>query len=419
MAHLMYNKKIGSWYIVNKINFIKAKKFKDVSISLRFASHGNVNLSARALLSIILSDRSENYASKVLMNDKLDNMFGAHLSSSVFAYGYANVIEVSLSALSPKYVEDDLLVEQVEFLSELIYKPLLNEDLFKEAKINLRDIIMRSKDSLNSYVVSESLRVAGKGYPLEFSRYGSLEDLEKITLDDIKVEYEKMINQDSLIITLVGDADEAEFGQLIKDNFKEHNSSDFKTNYLLSSNQVSKVTDKMSVPSPYFSIVFNTNVLNVGREYWALQLMSMVLGQLPNSYLFQEVREKRSLTYSIRSMVGGYDGVLIISSGVRDKSEDEAIEISLEQVKRIQASDVSSVLFKSAKAMLINSMHQTSDSNRRILDSEYRKVLLKEDLSTDDLIALVNSINLEEIVEVANKLVLNTIYKIEKSDEDA
>lgn len=401
---------------MSKIKFIKAEKFKDVAISLRFASQGDTNHSVRALLSIMLSDRSKNYSTKVLMNDKLDNMFGAHLSSAIFAYGHAHVIELSLSALSPKYVEEDLLNEQVAFLSDLLYNPLLNEALFKEAKINLTDIIMRAKDSLGSYVISESLRLAGKGYPLEHSRYGTLEELADVTLSDVKAEHEKLIKEDVLIATVIGDCDEAQLNELFAKNFREHNDQEFKTNYLLDSDEVSKHEVIMSVPSPYFSIVYNTKVLNVGREYWALQLMSMVLGQLPNSYLFQEVREKRSLTYSIRSMVGGYDGVLIISSGVRDKSEDEAIAISLEQVARIQAGDINETLFNSAKAMLINSMYQTNDSNRRILDLEYRKLVLNENLNTEDLIKIVNSIELAELVTVANKLELNTIYKIVKGD---
>lgn len=403
---------------MSNINIIKEEKFKDILISLRFASKMPVNRSARAILSIMLSDRTLKYDSKVKMNEKLDHMFGATLASSIFSYGYSNVIDLSSSTLSQRFVSDDLLEDHIEFLSEVVYAPLLNEAVFKEAKIMLSDIIEREKDNIGSYVINQALKVAGKNYPLENSRYGSLEQLKSLTLDEVKAAYEAMLNDDSLTIMVVGDVDEVHFKSLFQSYFKEHTSKEFKSNYLLKSDEVSVVEKTMHVPSPNFALIYNTHVLNVGREYWALQLMSMVLGQLPNSYLFQEVREKRSLTYSIRSMVGGYDGILLISSGVRDGSMDEAIKISQEQIARIQAHDVNEVLFKSAQAMLINNMYQVEDSNRRLVDRKYREIILDENYSTEELIHLVSTITIDEIVAVANKLELNTIYKINKGGDD-
>lgn len=399
---------------MNNINLIKETKFKDILVSLRFASRNEHNITERAILAMMLSDRSETYYSKVLMNEKLDNMFGAHLFSSVFNYGKAHVIELSLSVLSSQYVEADLLSEQVEMLSDLVYKPLLNEAVFKEAKTLLRDLIDRERDNLSTYVVNESLRIAGAGFPLEVSRYGSLEHLEMITLEDIKNTYDEMIEQDSLVITVVGDTTEDVVSQLVSDHFKNHKSEKLETSYLVTNNKQETIVNKRDIPSPYFSVVYNTHTKNVGREYWTMQLMSMVLGQLPNSFLFQEVREKRSLCYFIRSLIVGYDGVMIVTSGVRDGSEDEAIELVSLQIERLKNNEVSEELFASAKRMLINSIYQTDDSNRRIVDSEYRRYILEENINSAQLIDLIESIERHEIVDIAHRLELNTVYKMVK-----
>lgn len=400
---------------MNNIKIIKASKFKDTLISLRFATQKNSNVAARAILSIMLSDRSAKYSSKVLMNEKLDNMFGATLSSSVFNYGNAHVIELSLSTLSQRYVDENLLEAQVEMLSDLIYEPLLDEDLFNEAKDMLLDLIAREQESLGSYVANESLRIAGKNFPLETSRYGDLATVTKTTLDDVKNVYAQMINDNNLNVIVVSDEDETVILDLFKKYFRQHNQSAFESNYLVTNTSTEPVVIVKSIPSPYYSIVYNTHTSNVGREYWALQLMSMVLGQLPSSFLFQEVREKRSLAYSVRSLVAGYDGVLIITAGIREGHTDEAVELSIAQVERIKNNEVSPQLFEAAKVMLKNSMRQTEDSSRRIIDSEYRKIILDENLDTNDLIALVDDIKLEEIVEIANRLELNTILKMENA----
>ncbi len=398
---------------MNNIKVIEDHKFKDTLISLRFAAKKNSNVASRALLSIMLSDRSEKYNSKVLMNEKLDNMFGASLSSSVFNYGKAHIIELSLSALSERYVDEALLDAQVEMLSELVYYPLLNEHIFNEAKDLLIDMINREKESLGSYVVNESLRVAGKGFPLEKSRYGDLEGVKATTLDDVKAEYLSMVNNDSLNIIVVSDVSEPIIIEVFNKHFKEHNSDSFETSYLVDNNSEKIIVEEKSIPSPYYSIIYNTHTLNVDKDYWSLQLMCMVLGQMPSSFLFQEVREKRSLAYSVRSMVAAYDGVMVITGGVRAGHTDEAIEISLAQVKRVQDNEVSEDLFKSAQVMLKNSIRQTDDNSRRIIDSEYRKILLNETLNTNDLLNLVDEITLSDITDIANRLQLNVIYKLE------
>ena len=402
---------------MDNIKLIKNDKFKNIYISLRFASKKGSNVSARALLAMMLSDRSQSYNTKVLMNEKLDNMFGANLSSTVLNYGSAHILELSLSALSYKYVEENLLDQQIEFLSELLYKPLLDEASFKEAKLLLEDLIERESDSLGSYVVNESLRVAGQGFPLEISRYGDLESLELVTLEMVKDEYGSLIKNDSLQIMVVGDVVEDDLQTTFKKYFNTHLNHSFESAYLITNTGLKETIIK-DIPSPYYSIVYNTHTKNVGREYWALQLMSMVLGQLPNSFLFQEVREKRSLCYSIRSIVSGYDGILVITAGVRSGHDDEAIDLSMAQVERLKNEGVSQSLFNSAKTMMINSINQTEDSSHRLVDSHYRRLILNEDLDTQGIVNIIEDIRVDEIISAANKLELNTIYKLKKGEFD-
>ncbi len=410
----MYNRERESRMFMNNITVIQESKFKDILVSLRFANQDQSSIIARAVLAIMLSDRSSNYNTKVLMNEKLDNMFGANLSSAVFNYGQAHVIELSFSVLSSKFVSEDLLDQQVEFLSELVYKPLLNEASFTEAKLMLTEMIERESDNLGSYVVNESLKVAGKGFPLEASRFGDLEVLNNLELEDIEKAYEMMISGDSLKVHVVGDVTQEKFEAVYKKYFKHHNTDAFKTSYTVDNNTQKTIEVTKDIPSPYFSVVYNTHTSNKGREYWAMQLMSMVLGQLPNSFLFHEVREKRSLCYFIRSMVAGYDGVMIVTSGVRDGSEDEAISLIDVQIERIINYDVSEDLFNSAKRMMVNTITQTEDSNRRIVDSQYRKYLLDEKEDSQGLIDLINDIKIEELIEIAKRLEHNVTYKLVK-----
>lgn len=404
---------------MSNINIITTKKFKDVVVNLRFANQDQSKKTQRALLALMLVDRSAKYNNKVLMNSKLNEMFGASLHSSVRDYGQAHILDLSLGVLNEKFVKADLLEEQIELLYQLVYYPLLSEDVFLEAKQVLEDIYNRESDNLGSYANKQALKIAGEGFPLAENRIGTLEKLEKLTLKDIKNELESILENDVLHITVIGDVNKESTKKLIESRFTNNKKySSFKHNYLVKSEDVIYKTEYKDTQQAYMTLVYDTNTLNIGKDYWVLQIMSMILGQLPNSFLFQEVREKHSLSYTISSNVRGYDGIMHINAGVRLDSIDKAIEISKAQVLRLQAGDFSDELFDSAITMLIDQIYKTDDSNRRMIDSYYRRQILNEDYDTKKLISLISDISAEEVVEIANKLKLNTVYKLVRKDNN-
>lgn len=66
----------------------------------------------------------------------------------------------------------------------------------------------------------------------------------------------------------------------------------------------------------------------------ALRLLSVLLGESMSSRLFQEVREKRGLAYSIYSDLSQYDecGTLSITAGVDAERRDEALKTVLQEI---------------------------------------------------------------------------------------
>lgn len=406
--------------MMNRISIIPLKKFKDVVVTLRFASENQNNKTQRSLLALMLSDRSQKYDSKVKMNKKLDNMFGATLTSSVHNYGQAHVLDLSLGVLNEKFVKSDLFQDQIELLHELLYRPLLNENVFLEAKQVLKDMILREIDNLQSYANKQALKIAGQDYPLAYDRLGNLEALDKIDLKDVLKEMDSLLLNDVLNIIVVGDVNKEKTENLLNKHFTDNfKNTDFKSNYLIKSSKIKQIEESRDINQAYLTIVYNTHTKNTGKDYWALQLMSMILGGLPNSFLFQEVREKRSLCYTIRSTIRGYEGIMTIDAGVRLDSIDQAVDISIAQVDRLLKGDFTDELFISAKKMLIDSMYKTDDSNRRMIVSHYRNIILKENFTTLDLIEIVSKINRSDIVRLAKKLELNTIYKLVRGKDHA
>ncbi len=64
----------------------------------------------------------------------------------------------------------------------------------------------------------------------------------------------------------------------------------------------------------------------------------MMFGGDPSSVLFNEVREKQSLAYSIHSQIDGKNGYLFVLSKVSDKYET-AKDIIISEFEKIKAGD--------------------------------------------------------------------------------
>ena len=64
--------------------------------------------------------------------------------------------------------------------------------------------------------------------------------------------------------------------------------------------------------------------------------MSYLLGQLPNSLLFSEIREKRNLCYSIYSNLMHYDGIMSIHTGISKTQRDLVLQLIDEQIETIR-----------------------------------------------------------------------------------
>jgi predicted Zn-dependent peptidase len=86
-----------------------------------------------------------------------------------------------------------------------------------------------------------------------------------------------------------------------------------------------------------------------------MRLLNVILGENMSSRLFQVVREKHGLAYSVSSSFHLYDecGMLVISAGLDRKRTTRAIELIVREVNRLRTARVSDRELKMAKEYVI------------------------------------------------------------------
>jgi predicted Zn-dependent peptidase len=124
------------------------------------------------------------------------------------------------------------------------------------------------------------------------------------------------------------------------------------------------------------------------RRRYALKMMSIILGENMSSRLFQVVREKHGLAYSIHSSVQLFEetGVLDISAGVDTNRTPKAVEVILGELARLKGKKVGASELRRAKDYAIGQLRigLESTSNQMMWVGEnlmsYRRFLQPQEV---------------------------------------
>ena len=141
---------------------------------------------------------------------------------------------------------------------------------------------------------------------------------------------------------------------------------------------------------------------NIDINRFSLRALSIILGGGMSSRLFQEIREKKGLCYSIFSFtqMQNSSGVFGFYAGTSPKDVDYLLESSLTEVKKIKKF-ISAEELNRAKAQMKSSfiMGHESNSSR----SEY---------FAKNMINFGKIIGADEIIESIEKISINSIYDL-------
>jgi predicted Zn-dependent peptidase len=143
------------------------------------------------------------------------------------------------------------------------------------------------------------------------------------------------------------------------------------------------------------------------RRRFAASLLDAILGGSASSRLFQEIREKRGMAYSVYSFASQYTdtGLVGIYIGTREENLGPCLEITDEQLRDIAEGNIRPQELARAKENLkgriMLSMESTSNRMSRLGKSLITDTEL---LSVDRVIAEINAVDADEVAELAGML---------------
>ena len=185
---------------------------------------------------------------------------------------------------------------------------------------------------------------------------------------------------------------------------KSFKPADFKVN------DVRVVNDKQDVTQGKIVLGYEAFVNPSLEDYYKVMVYNAILGGSVPSKLFQIVREKMSLCYTIRSMFIKHKSVMFITAGVEMNKKEEALNGIKAQEEDMRKGNFSETDIEDAKVFLTNLYKSYSDDAATLVDLSMGQYLLDMNFDINQIVENIGKVTKEDIVEVANKMSLKVEY---------
>jgi predicted Zn-dependent peptidase len=388
----------------NYITLIPTDKFKDTQFSIRFLGpNREPDITHRALLAYLMTDRSVTYPTKQAVSLKTDELFALSFDVKVGAYGNYHVLEYRFTTLSERFAQEKHLTQAIDFALACIQTPLITLETLLEAKTNLKAALQRIEDKPNQSALISAMRLGGEGEPLANFSQGRLDLVDSITLEDITAAHQRLIMNDPVYIIGIGELSKEHQAYLEK--MFTPKAMNLPAAYRVSTKPFKTQETTKAVKQTALVNLYATQRCYADPDYTALRVMTYLLGQLPNSLLFTEIREKRNLCYSIYSSLVHFDGILTISTGISADQIDAVNSLIETQIERLRTSDYPLELLESAKSLLISNYKGLSDDVPSWMNVAFSLWLNGKSYDLSEMIDEIAKVSAQDIATAAGRLV--------------
>ncbi len=379
-------------------------------------------LAENALLPFVLSSCCDEYKTSVLLNRRLCELYGARLSASVGKALDFLHIRFAISSINDEFApnNESVVLKSAELLASLIFAPslcngeFLQKDLDRE-KRKCKERILSEINDKRLYARRRLIAEMYKGHPYGLSKYGELDDVEKITIASLTAAWERMLRESyvRIIVSSKDDCDEifarakAAFSAIERKNIPDINQ---KIEFEPKKNVV--ITEQMDIVQGKIAMGFTSSLKGDAKTAFPLNVMCDLLGGGTYSKCFKNVRENLSLCYYCSATAARHIGFMLVESGVEANKKELLKQQVLKELKAMQNGEFSDEDILSSKLSLTSALKSYSDS-QSALDGWYAARLLKDDfISPDDLAVIINGITREQIINAAKAVTLSTVYEL-------
>lgn len=297
----------------------------------------------------------------------------------------------------------------LDVLSDMLKNLLLDpEEIEREKGVITEEINLYEDTPMrNIGDIYESLLY--KDTPLGWNTAGTPENIQKLNREDFVNYMRSLYSADNMVVVVAGNVHvekvnndiEKYFGDVDKfkvKNFKKVDDRQTKLEVMLKHKKTEQA---------HFALGVRTVGLLDKKDKYPLELLSSILGGGMSSRLFYEVRERRGLSYYVRTSSDHYldCGYLATYVGADPKRIDDAIKVVAEEyVKVSQKGEITEEELKKAKEYTKGHfVLELEDTRSSAVMYASQEILQKELHNPTEIIEKIEKVTLSDILRVAKE----------------
>jgi predicted Zn-dependent peptidase len=303
-------------------------------------------------------------------------------------------------------VLDEHVPLAIELLTDIVRRPAFAPDeIEREKKVILEEIKM-VEDTPDDLVHELFTQHFWEGHPLARPILGSRETVEALNRDTLLKYFEGAYVASNLIVAAAGNLDHARVRGLVQEAF-----ADLASSGEVLGEDVPRVSPQVVTRTKELEqshICLGTNSYPQShQDRYVSYILNTLLGGSMSSRLFQNIREKRGLAYSVFSGLSAYRdaGNITIYAGCANEAVGEVVDLCVEELKGLKRTPVSDAELRRAKDHLKGSlMLSLENTASRMSHLARQEIYFARHFGLDETLAGVEAVSSQDIQRVAADL---------------
>lgn len=295
-----------------------------------------------------------------------------------------------------------------DMLALAIQKPRFDQAAVDRIRAQIVAGINASKNDPSTIATQKFAEVLYGKHPYARREEGTVQTLETITRDDLLDAHKKLFGKDQLKIGVVGAISAEELAPLLDKLFGNlQDKAELKPVEMAKLALGATTSVTYDLPQTTINLVY-PGVKRSDKDFFAAYLMNQVLGVGFTSRLYNEVREKRGLAYTVGSGLNGQDyaNSLSISTGTRPDRAQQSLDVIRAEVARMAKSGVTEEELAAAKSFAVGA-YAINNLDSSVAVARTLVGLQEQNLGRDYIDRrgdLINAVTADDVKAVAAKL---------------
>jgi predicted Zn-dependent peptidase len=313
-----------------------------------------------------------------------------------------------------------------DILSDIFLNSVFDlQDLNRERQVIFQEIVM-VEDTPDDLIHVLFNRHFWENHPLGMSVLGTNETVMSIQRETILEYIKEHYTPNRILIAAAGNIEHETFVNCLRPLFEplefkgprnNHQPPDIKSSVFCHYKDLEQAHICLGGKGPHYS----------SEDRYACAVLNTILGGNMSSRLFQEVREKRGLAYTIFSFLSSYldSGLFGIYTATDPQDVNQVLQVINKEIREIQRGNITGVDLDDAKEHLIGGMllgaENTDTRMMRLARNEY---IFGRYLTDDEIINRLEKVTIDEVVQASSDVFFDdhvslvTLGKIREGDLD-